>query len=50
MVRVISILSANLFLAGLCDARVIAVDDDGAADFNNIQAAIFWCLAEESKI
>jgi len=29
-----------LFLAIPCQARVITVDDDGPADFNNIQAAI----------
>jgi len=31
---------ALLFLAIPCQARIISVDDDGTADFNNIQAAI----------
>jgi hypothetical protein len=29
-----------VFLAGVCGARTITVDDDSPADFNNIQAAI----------
>ncbi|UCF42572.1 MAG: hypothetical protein JSV99_08205 [Planctomycetota bacterium] len=29
-----------LFLAHICEARIIIVNDDGPADFNNIQAAI----------
>ncbi|UCF43741.1 MAG: right-handed parallel beta-helix repeat-containing protein [Planctomycetota bacterium] len=29
-----------LFLATVCEARIIIVNDDGPADFNNIQAAI----------
>ncbi len=29
-----------MFIAGLCDADTWTVDDDGKADFNNIQAAI----------
>ena len=32
-----------LFLAAACNARIITVDDDGPADFNNIQAAIDDC-------
>ncbi|MHC4259895.1 MAG: hypothetical protein ACYSTF_05740 [Planctomycetota bacterium] len=34
------LLSVYLALAGPCAARIITVDDDGPADFNNIQAAI----------
>jgi len=29
-----------LLIAATCQARTITVDDDGPADFNNIQAAI----------
>jgi pectin methylesterase-like acyl-CoA thioesterase len=31
---------ACMFLVAPCPARIITVDDDGPADFNNIQAAI----------
>jgi parallel beta-helix repeat protein len=38
--RKLSLLFACLLLAIPCSARIITVDDDGPADFNNIQAAI----------
>jgi hypothetical protein len=38
--RSLSLISVCLLLAIPCQAEIITVDDDGPADFNNIQAAI----------
>jgi len=36
----LSFIFIYLLIAATCRARVITVDDDGPADFSNIQAAI----------
>ena len=38
--RTLIIIIGSLALVPVCEARIITVDDDGPADFNNIQPAI----------
>jgi len=43
----LSIFFICLLLVAPCFARTITVDDDGFADFNNIQAAISFDAAQD---